>query len=261
MSPEEVHDVTHLDFEVAPPGTVRRGALTPDLGHTVEFPYVVVRGRRPGPTLLVTAGVHGAEYASIEASDRIAAWLTDGLLRRVDPYVDMHGGDMIESLTPFSIFEGEHDGSRELARAFGLPLAVAGSGTGMTYAAAAAHGVPAVLAEAGGQGRWPETAIRPLVDGTARVMAYLGMTNEAPPAGEFRFLTDFAWLRSEHTGLWYPDVEGGDTVAEGQELGTVRDPHGEVLQRAVAPLAGTVLFAVSSLAMNADDPLLGTGGA
>jgi predicted deacylase len=38
----------------------------------VDVPFTVIRGRRDGPTLCVTAGVHGTEYAGIEAAIRLS---------------------------------------------------------------------------------------------------------------------------------------------------------------------------------------------
>lgn len=41
-------------------------------GTSVRIPITVVNGTLPGPTLCVTAGIHGCEYDSIEAAIRIA---------------------------------------------------------------------------------------------------------------------------------------------------------------------------------------------
>ena len=48
----------------------------------------------------------------------------------------------------------------------------------------------------------------------------------------------------------------GQRVEEGQEVGEVQDAFGAILQGVVAPMPGILLFIVSSLAMNAGDPLL-----
>lgn len=60
-------------------GTVRRehGLLRPIDG--LEIPYGLLEGSSPGPCLLVTAGVHGSEYCSIEAALRLMRRSTDGL--------------------------------------------------------------------------------------------------------------------------------------------------------------------------------------
>lgn len=295
------------------PGTTARRLLRPDVGAEVAIPCIAVRGARPGPTLLVTAGVHGAEYAAIEAayrvaetdpstiagalvvlpivcppsyfgrtpyvnpvdgknlnrvfpgrpdgtfSERLAHWLTGEFIAHADAYVDLHGGDLIESLAPFAIHDAGHEPSRALAEAFGLPLRIADVMEGTTNTTASRAGVPTVLAEAGGQGLWPASAVEPLVDGVQRCMRHLGMAPGTVEPREIRLLTEFAWLRSEHAGRWHPAVKGGDVVAAGQELGVVSDLLGAPLQRAVAPIDGVALFTVSSLAMNAGDPLVGIG--
>ncbi|HEY9348464.1 MAG TPA: succinylglutamate desuccinylase/aspartoacylase family protein [Inquilinus sp.] len=60
-----------VDLPALRTGTPRseRGFITPVEG--IEIPFGLVEGRAPGPTLLVTAGVHGSEYCSIEAALRL----------------------------------------------------------------------------------------------------------------------------------------------------------------------------------------------
>jgi uncharacterized protein len=47
------------------------GYVEPEPG--LALPCTILRGRKKGPKLLVTAGVHGAEYSAIEAARRLAA--------------------------------------------------------------------------------------------------------------------------------------------------------------------------------------------
>ncbi|HEX3498869.1 MAG TPA: succinylglutamate desuccinylase/aspartoacylase family protein [Stellaceae bacterium] len=53
------------------------GYVEPEAG--LALPCTIIRGRRPGPKLLVTAGVHGAEYSAIEAARRLTALDPDRL--------------------------------------------------------------------------------------------------------------------------------------------------------------------------------------
>lgn len=283
-------------------------------GEAPPLPCVVVQGDAPGPRLVVTAGVHGAEYASIvaaqriarlpaaglrgtlvvapilntaayfarsiyvnpldgknlnrvfpgaangSASERLAHWTVTTLLAGADATVDLHGGDLVEALTPFVLHHADDAEGRALADAFGLGYRVAQSGGGMTVAAAHAIGVPAVLAEAGGQGLWPEEAVATLEHGVLRVMRALGMRAEAPDTGVVpQAVSTFAWSRSEATGCWVPAVGVGQTVRPGDPLGVVTDLLGTTVQEPRSEVAGTVLFAVSSLAINAGDPLVGVG--
>ena len=58
-------------------GTKAEGSV--DWGDPVltgwDWPYVAVHGAKPGPAILVTGGIHGSEYASIDAVVRLGAAL------------------------------------------------------------------------------------------------------------------------------------------------------------------------------------------
>jgi uncharacterized protein len=302
-----------LEFESLEQGKTHRGFLSPDLGYSVEIPYIVVRGTRPGPTLLVTAGIHGAEYASVEAANRIAQikpeslagtlvvlpvvntvsffarsiyitpvdqknlnrmfpgdpegsftqrlahWLMETFIRKSDAYLDLHGGDMIEALTPFSIFLEDHASSEALAKAFGIELLVSSTSPGNTCTEAAKAGIPCILAEAGGQGLWPEAEVERLRLGVERVMIHLGMLGGSLEPRPTRLLTEFAWLQAESSGFWYPFVTAGEKVKCGQPIGRINSLIGETLHEIASSIDGVVLFSVSSLAINKGDPLYGIG--
>lgn len=53
------------------------GVISPIEG--ARIPFAVIEGDKPGPILLVTAGVHGSEYTSIEAALRLARHPAQGL--------------------------------------------------------------------------------------------------------------------------------------------------------------------------------------
>jgi hypothetical protein len=199
------------------------------------------------------------------ASEQIAAWVFEHVIGRADYYVDLHGGDLIEALVPFTIFYRSGDRrvdeeSLALAKAFGIELLVSSETPGSTFSSASRAGIPAILAEAGGQGIWTQEDVARHTDGVVRVLRHLGMhAGGAPSPIAATVLEQFAWLRSDHDGFWYPSVAVGDNVANGQSLGGIRDWEGRELQRAASPVAGRVLFIVSSLAINRGDPLLAVG--
>jgi len=294
-------------------GTTRRGTLTVPLNPDTTIPFIVVRGPLEGPILLVTAGVHGAEYASIEAAyrlgkteastlrgaivllplvnptaffqrsiyvnpidgknlnrmfpgraggtyaERLAFWLHEQQFRHADALVDLHGGDLVEALEPFTIYPRNHEPSRQLGRAFGLPHLVPGSSPGVSSSVAQTHSIPAIIAETGGQGIWTDQDVQWLVDGCHRVMAYLGMSKTAPETGAVTEYAEFAWLRAPSAGLWRPIVTVGQSVEQGEHIGTLSDLADNDPMTLTAPKAGIVLFLVSSLAMNEGDPLVGIG--
>jgi predicted deacylase len=54
-----------------------RGMLT--VGEGLEMPFGLVEGAKPGPRLVVTAGIHGSEFCSIEAAQRLLAMTPDDI--------------------------------------------------------------------------------------------------------------------------------------------------------------------------------------
>jgi uncharacterized protein len=201
------------------------------------------------------------------ASQRLAHWLTTAVIAGSDAFVDMHCGDMNEALVSFTGIEETGDGSvdarsRELAEAYGLRYLVIGPTKGTTLAAAASLGVPAVLGEVGGQGLWPKEDVALHAAGFRRVLRAAGLIDAAPttPGHRTEVLPRNVWMRATTTGYWHPAVAVGDRVAAGAAVGEVQDAFGNVLERPAAPIDGVVMFLVSTLAMNADDPLLALGG-
>ena len=199
-------------------------------------------------------------------AQQLAHWLFQNLIRRADVYLDLHGGDMNEALVPFSILRrsgnAELDGrALALAQAFGLPNIVTSLVRGSTTSAAGELGICAVLTEVGGQGLWPEQQVQQMYDGLRRSLEHAGLTSGAsvPPPAPSRLLEDMVWLRSAHDGLFYPAVEIGAEVTAGQNLGRVADYLGNTVQEVIAPASGVILFLVTTLAMNNNDPLLAVG--
>jgi uncharacterized protein len=201
------------------------------------------------------------------ATERLAHWITDTVIAGSDVYVDMHCGDMNEALVSFTGIEDIGDPevdrrTRALAEAYGLRYMVIGPSPGMTTGAAASLGISAVLGEVGGQGRWPEADVDLHAAGFQRLLKAAGLIEDAPasPAFETEVLGNEAWMRASASGYWHPAVEVGARVRAGDPLGEVQDAFGLALERPVAPISGVVIFLVTSLAMNAGDPLLAVAG-
>jgi predicted deacylase len=204
-------------------------------------------------------------------AERLAYAAFTELISGSDAFIDAHCGDMVEALEPFTLYEGgpAEDRARELATAYGLPYVVrqvpgpdrAVGGT--TSAAAAQAGIPAITAEAGGCGLVEEDAVRMHVAGLNGALDVLGMVDRRPDSGTAAapsYLSRFLWLRCQQAGWWEPVVRAGDSVAEGQDLGTVSTLDGvDVLETIRSPADGVVIFLTSSPAVADDGLLLGLG--
>jgi predicted deacylase len=203
-------------------------------------------------------------------ADRLAHAAFTEFIESADAVVDAHCGDMVEALEPFALFEAgpAEDRARALAEAYGLGYVLRQEAgpeapvSGTTSGAAAAIGVPAITAEAGGCGLVEQTAVELHVRGLNGVLAQLGMT-DAPagaPAAAPEYLGRFLWPRCTEAGWWAPAVRAGDRVSEGQLLGQVESVDGGRVQEEIrSPADGVLIFVTSSPAVAADGLLLGLG--
>lgn len=201
-------------------------------------------------------------------SDALARAVFDELIAPSDVLLDLHGGDQAEALEPFTLYDESpvEDRARALAVAFGLPYVVRSAPadapiSGTTSSAAAAAGVPAVIAEAGGCGLLEESAVSIHVAGLANALRHLEMLpgEPAPPNPGMRSVARFVWLRTRTEGWWEAAVRAGEEVSASGLLGVVRNLYGDVVEEIVAPEEGVVLFLTTSPAVAADGLLLGFG--
>lgn len=203
-------------------------------------------------------------------SEQLVNAVTKGFIARADAYIDLHGGDMVENLVPFSICRrggSEADEqAREIAEIFGLPYLLVvdrpiqpAQGT-MSFVAAAERGVPGFIAEAGGIGLLKEEPVRLLQDGVMRVLGHLGMLQyDLQTQPQVTVLSAFEWLYSEHSGMFYSRVAADDVVEKGQVVGTVNSLFGDALEEVSSPVSGRVLFLTTSPAVASKGLLMGIG--
>lgn len=292
---------------------VEQGYVRPFDG--IEIPFGIIEGTEPGPCLLVTAGVHGSEYCSIETavrllkkkpeeikgtlvvlpilnvqgfhkrsiyimpedgknlnrmfpgkpdgstSERLADWLVTKVYPHADAYLDLHGGDLDEALAPFTIYPSACEKSKKLAEIFGIPVAIAAGGEGYTVNASYKLGVPSILPEVSGNGLWSDDTVGEMTAGVERVMHHLGMIEgpvKSAPVSEPQHVT--MWVPAAPTaGLWYPAKDLEDQVSRGEVIGEIKDVFGKVLATIRSEKEGSVVYRLTSLAVNQGEALLGVG--
>lgn len=200
--------------------------------------------------------------------------MDDAIFRTVigpsDALIDLHGGDMVEALYPFSVYSvsgnAEVDAkSLAMCEAFMLPYVVAsrpqpGGLAGMSIEAAASVGIPGLIAETGSSGLLTEPETQMMVDGVLNTLRYLGMLDGDVQSAKVTQVDRFTWLRSPAEGMWYPSVATGDVVREGQHVGRIGNIYGDTLAEITAPHEGAVLFITSAPAMPNDGLIMSIGG-
>lgn len=168
-----------------------------------------------------------------------------------DYLVDLHAGDIGEKLVAMTIYDESpvQEKAGALARVFGTKHIIrqpasARTVAGTTSAAAADAGIPAFVAESGGNGLLDEDAISAHLQGLRNVTGHLEMLpfTVVPTLDQAEHSTGWAWLRSPVEGWWEPSLQLGATVEAGTVLGHVGDLFGNVLHEVRAPEVGIPLI-------------------
>jgi uncharacterized protein len=195
-------------------------------------------------------------------TERASFLITKEVVDRCDYLIDYHGGDLDESLRPYSYWaptgkEKQDRTSKEMVLAFGLDHIIIWrerptdiSATRYLDNTASVRGKPSIVVEAGHAGTVETDDVALLVNGTLSTMRALKMIPGEPhPIENPVWLEKIIDVSSEIEGIFYPLVKRGTYVREGMKLGYVTDFFGKTIFEARAPAAGVVLHlnAVPSL--------------
>ncbi len=230
-----------------------RGHVSPAGGP--EVPYAVIEGGRPGLCLLVTAGVHGSEYCSIEAALRLVRRLPEGLagvitvlpilnvsgFRQRSVYVMPEDGRNLNRMFP-----GKPDGSAserlahwlvteifphadayldlhggDLSEAL-IPFSLFPGGSDASKALATAFGLP-VAVSAGGEGYTINAAAR---IGVPSIIAEVGSNGLWDEAGVVQ-MTDGIDRVLRHLGM----IAGPVPAVDRHHMGAVRGRRRPLVSR------------------------------
>ena len=188
-------------------------------------------------------------------TDRASFLITREVVDKCDHLIDLHGGDIDESLRPYSYWtktgnEKQDAMSREMVLAFGLDTIIISADRPKDLAAsrylentASLRGKASITAEAGHAGTVEPDDVKALVDGSLSVMRYLKMMDGAPLTVDAPvWIERVAGITSEVNGVFYPAVKRGTYVQKGMRVGLVTDYLGKTIFEAKAPDSGVVLF-------------------
>lgn len=293
--------------------TINRGeklrTLLPVPDTAIKIPITIINGHEDGPTLFITAGIHGGEYPGIAAaielghdiepehlsgclimmhpvniqgfwarrefivpedgknlnrvfpgnplgtlSDKTAYLISNNFFPIADFYVDMHSGDIHESLHPYVYYPGQptpeiEQKSRSIAKVLDMEYMVRSMATGGAYNYAASQGLPSILIERGGAGLCLREDIDAYKNDIYNIMNKLKMTSipVKPRCHVPNDVENLIYLEAMETGCWMHHVHSGDFVEEGQILGHITDLFGNIITTYYAEQTGVVLYICPAL--------------
>ena len=198
-------------------------------------------------------------------TQRIAFTVSSMLFPRADFYMDLHGGDIHEQLTPFVIYSKLGDEQQtacaiEGSKALGVKYVVGSVSSNGTFGCAATMGVPGFLAEIGNLGLWTEEEVAQYLAGVKNVLRLLEILDGDVVENKEAALCDrMVGVDADKTGCWYPCVTIDEPVKKGQKIGEIRDYFGNLLAEYTSPADGVCVYVIRSLAINEGDPLFAAG--
>ncbi|UCE42749.1 MAG: succinylglutamate desuccinylase/aspartoacylase family protein [Candidatus Aminicenantes bacterium] len=295
-------------------------------GPEIQIPITVVNGKKKGPLLALTAGIHGCEYPPVLAlqrlkeqldpanisgtvilvhivnipsflkrtiyynphdwknqnrafpgnidgtmTERIAFQITEQVLRQCDYHLDLHCGDGNEDLMTYLYYTETGNSvldnkTMALATNFGFKTIIHVTADPKTQKASMCAnaslfmGKPAITVECGKLGRADEKDIAAIIGGCLNILKHLKMIDGKP-----NLLFDPIWvkkttyIRSEHEGIFYPLSQGGSHVQKGELLGYLTDFFGNIIQKAVAPHDGIIMYIIATPPMSKGEPMVKIG--
>jgi predicted deacylase len=201
-------------------------------------------------------------------SERIAHVVTTEVIEQCDYLLDIHCGDGNEDLRPYIYMpvtgEEKMDAAiRDIAMAFGFDHIVVDrsrptdpqaslycSTTGIT------RGKPAITVESGYLGTTDNESTMRIVHGVRSLMRHFKMLTGKPMTVEHPvFLEPTEVMTSPATGLLFPHVKRGRSVAKGTLIATITDFFGEKVAEVRAPFAGVVLYVVATPPITKGEPV------
>ena len=188
-------------------------------------------------------------------TERASFLITKEVVERADHLIDLHGGDLDESLLPYSYWTVSGNApqdamSRQMLLAFGVSPIIISADRPKDPAAsrylentATTRGKASITVEAGHAGTTETDDIELLANGCFNVMRFLKMLpGEVKPVESPVWVESIQSVTSDQTGIFYPLVRRGTYVEKGMEIGYVTDYTNHTILDARAPAAGIVMF-------------------
>jgi len=200
----------------------------------------------------------GSEKGSLAA--RLAHLFMEEIVKKSTHGIDLHTGAIHRSNLPQIRANMDHEETERLAHTFDVPVIISSNlRDGSLREAAAEHGIPMLLYEAGEALRFDEVSISGGVNGIINVMRELGMlpaikrkrTRHINPV----VARSSAWVRATESGILRALVPLGGRVEKGTLLGVVADPFGEQEFEIESSVSGIVIGRTNLPLANEGDAL------
>ncbi|MCJ8167265.1 succinylglutamate desuccinylase/aspartoacylase family protein [Pontibacter sp. E15-1] len=192
----------------------------------------------------------------------LASRVAHRFMKEVIPYIDygldFHtGGSSRANYPQIRCVLADYQ-NEEMAKAFGAPFIMNSPyRQGSLRKEAAKLGKSILVYETGEALRFDEKGINVGIEGTCRVLHFLGMLpTHTPPHEQSIVCLKDSWIRARNAGLWRSHVRLGEFIKKNQNIGSITDPYGEMEVQLTAHVGGYVVGLNNMPVINQGDALL-----
>ena len=203
-------------------------------------------------------------------TEQIADFITRRIIPLSDVFLDIHGGDANEDLTPFVCYYDNRKKSvqttmaKKLSEVSGFPNIVSYPYTisdtepaKYAFKQAVQEGKVGLSFEAGKLGNVQEDAVLLNRDGIFNVLGALDMYSKASTApARLRRYNNQVYIKVPSTGILHSSIKAGDMLQKGQKIGYITNEFGETLDEIYASASGLVLYKISTPPVKKGETLL-----
>jgi predicted deacylase len=243
---------------------LRRKKLQPQRGTILAIPVLNIYGflnfsREVPDGKDVNRSFPGNGRGSL--ASRVAAAFVKEILPWVDYGIDFHTGGANRANYPQVRCLFEDPESARLAQAFGAPFRInAGFRPKSLRKEAAKNGKSIIVYECGESLRLEETGLQIGMEGALRVLEALGLqASGMAPAAAGIACHSTKWVRAKVAGIFRSRVQIGQQVQQGQVIGSIAGPYGEMAISLKAPHGGYVVGLNHMAVVNQGDALFHLG--
>lgn len=215
-------------------------------GAVIGVPIVNIQGFYRGTRYLpdrrdLNRHFPGNPYGS--AATRMAHSFFTEVVQHCSALIDLHTGSLYRTNLPQVRADLRLPLVARMTQAFGATVVLQSNGDfGSLRRAASEAGIPAVTFEMGEPMRVQPEQVEHGAKAIETLMYSLGMTHQRRYWGDPEPVYYASqWVRVDHGGILFSDVNLGEQVSEGELLGVVTDPISNQQHRIYAPASGRVL--------------------
>lgn len=206
-------------------------------------------------------------------TEKIAYILTTEIIAKSDVFLDIHGGDANEDLTPFVCYYNNDQNlkktkqTKKLAEISGFKHVVSypytlKKNTPAKYAfkQAVQDDKIALSIECGKLGTLQEKPVKMIKTGVYNMLAEMKMyKNNSSTTTSFVTIPKQSYLKAKMQGIFTSTYKAGDTVTKNEVVGYIKNVFGKTIAELKAPNSGIILYKIGTPPVNINETVMCIG--